>query len=137
MNFTGDAPPYGFRRQTQESAVAATVALFERNDERGAVQVDGSTCGVLVQVLACAGASALLPNFVEAEFNDNDGASRTTRSNHCPFRGISVSLFSRTLHRVLARLTQLAVKLLQERQLKLLGLNPQQTAAFLAAAAAV
>lgn len=101
VNFTGDAPPYGFRRQTQESAVAATVALFERNDERGAVQVDGSTCGVLVQVLACAGASALLPNFVEAEFNDND------------------------------------VKLLQERQLKLLGLNPQQIAAFLAAAAAI
>lgn len=137
VNFTGDAPPYGFRRQTQESAVAATVALFERNNERGAVQVDATACSVLMQVLARADASALLPNFVEAEFNDNDGALRITRNNHCPFNGVPVSLISSMLRQVLTCLTQLAVKLLQERQLKLLGLNPQQTAAFLAAAAAV
>ncbi len=74
MDFTGSAPPFGFRRLTQESAVASTVALFQANLEQNAAELDISTCSLLAQLLQRAEASALLPNFVEAEFNDNDGA---------------------------------------------------------------
>ena len=70
----GSAPPFGFRRLTQESTVASTVALFQRKTAQNAVELDMSACSLLAQLLQRAEASALLPNFVDAEFNDNDGA---------------------------------------------------------------
>ena len=78
----GAAPPFAFRRLTQEHAVAMTVALFQDDDaQQSAVQVDAKNCNVLARVLEKAGAEALLPNFIAAEFNDNDGASSVLCSN--------------------------------------------------------
>ena len=55
--------------------MAETVALFERRDpQHTAAEVDSSNCRLLAQILENANASELLPNFVAAEFNDNDGA---------------------------------------------------------------
>ena len=77
----GAAPPYAFRRLTQEHAVAMTVGLFEGDDGfPAAVEVNASNCDALVRVLERAGAVALLPNFVAAEFNDNDGACSCSRA---------------------------------------------------------
>ncbi len=78
----GAAPPFAFRRLTQEHAVAMTVALFPDDDaQQSAVQVDAKNCNVLARVLEKAGAEALLPNFIAADFNDNDGASSVLCSN--------------------------------------------------------
>lgn len=74
VDFMGSAPPFGFRRLTQESAVASTVALFQAKTEQNPAELDMSACILLAQLLQRAEASVLLPNFVEAEFNDNDGA---------------------------------------------------------------
>jgi hypothetical protein len=74
VSFIGAPAPFAFRRLTQESAVAETVALFERRDpQHTAAEVDSSNCRLLAQILENANASELLPNFVAAEFNDNDG----------------------------------------------------------------
>jgi hypothetical protein len=74
VSFVGAAPPFAFRRVTLERAVAETVALFEAKDLQQETHVVPSTCQVLAQVLETANASVFLPNFVAAEFNDNDGA---------------------------------------------------------------
>jgi hypothetical protein len=70
----GDAAPLGYRRLTQESAIAATVALFKRSDDvQPSALAVTRNCEVLVKVLRMAEASDLLPNFIAAEFNDDDG----------------------------------------------------------------
>jgi hypothetical protein len=75
VNFTGTAPPLGFRRLTQETEVAQTAQLFQtKHAPLHAAKVDASNCKVLMRLLERAEASALLLNFLEAEFNDNDGA---------------------------------------------------------------
>jgi hypothetical protein len=60
---------------TLEVAVAQTAQLFQtKHAPQHAAEVDASNCKVLLRLLERAEASALLPNFLEAEFNDNDGA---------------------------------------------------------------
>jgi hypothetical protein len=75
VNFIAPSPPFAFRRLTQELSVATTVSLFESSHSPAAAAADAclSHCDLLAQVLIAAGASARLPNFVAAEFNDNDG----------------------------------------------------------------
>ena len=56
----GAAPPYAFRRLTQEHALAMTVGLFEGNDGfPAAVEVIASNCDALVRVSERAGAGAV------------------------------------------------------------------------------
>jgi hypothetical protein len=63
-----------------------TVSLFERsNAPVAAAEACVSHCDLLAQVLIAAGASALLPNFVAAEFNDNDGGVHLFSVNQCSF----------------------------------------------------
>jgi hypothetical protein len=86
VNFIAPPPPFAFRRLTQELSVATTVSLFESSHSpAAAADACVSHCDLLAQVLIAAGASALLPNFVAAEFNDNDGGRIFFCDSFCVF----------------------------------------------------